>query len=262
MHPQSSRVSTSGGILSYTNRPCPTGWEQALPRLGPHSSAGTPPPPPRPPPFPSGSSSFGILGAPASRARRSSGSPSGLAVHLPLDPPRPSPGPAPRPRPGAGRPLCRRGPSFRAGTRLASLPHGTAGTGAAEPDSSCLLFRVDGETLPGGPAGWSRWVKGCVGPPFPGTLRLSLPWGRLPGAQRLGRGRPFQEESVPTGFCLQPGVGPVALWGRERTARSPRKPRQGPVGTHFSAHGLRLGALSPLVALGTRRSLCWKEGWV
>lgn len=44
---------------------------------------------------------------------------------------------------------------------------------------------------------------------------LALLWAGSVGAraERVGRGRPFLEESGPTGFCLQPEVGPVVLQG-------------------------------------------------
>lgn len=128
------------------NRPRPTGWSTAPPRLGPHSSAGTPPPPPRPTAFPSGSSSFGILGAPGFPRPPQLREPVQASPStFPLDPPCPSsPGGAPPPSsrcrpPPFGLP---RAPSPPQGPGSPFLPHGTAGTGAAEPGSSCLLFRV------------------------------------------------------------------------------------------------------------------------
>lgn len=54
---------------------------------------------------------------------------------------------------------------------------------------------------------------------------LALLWAGSVGAraERVGRGRPFLEESGPTGFCLQPEVGPVVLQG-EQTGRALKKP--------------------------------------
>lgn len=182
----------------------------------------------------------------ASRARRSSGSPS-----RPRRPPfswtHPAPPPwagRPRPRPGAGRPaLGRRGPPPLRRDR-ARPPHPTAqrGRGRRSQAPAAFCSAWDGETPPRGPAGLVEVGEGVRGAASSRGPFVSLPVGRLPGAQRLGRGWPFREESVPTGFCLQPGVGPVALRGEGvRTARSPQKSRQGPVGTHSSAQGLRLG---------------------
>lgn len=81
----------------------------------------------------------------------------------------------------SGAPFRPRGPS----SPLPSPhPHGTAGTGAEEPGSSCLLFRVGWQrpTRPGRPARLIRvgeWVRGGW-LASSRRLFLSLPMGRLP----------------------------------------------------------------------------------
>lgn len=137
------------------NRPRPTGWSTAPPRLGPHSSAGTPPP--QPPPSPQGALPSVSSEHRASRARRSSGSPS-----RPRRPPflwtHPGPPPRagrPRPRPGAGRPaLGRRGPPpFRRDRARPPYPTAQRGRGRRSQTPAAFCSAWDGETPPGGPAG-------------------------------------------------------------------------------------------------------------
>lgn len=50
---------------------------------------------------------------------------------------------------------------------------------------------------------------------FRETLALLWTGSVRARAERVGRGRPFLEESGPTGFCLQPEVGPVVLQGEQ-----------------------------------------------
>ncbi|XP_043343430.1 vegetative cell wall protein gp1-like [Cervus canadensis] len=139
MHPSVPAGSTSGGIPSYPAGPAPRAGARPLPVWVLIPLQG-------PPPFPSGSSSFGILGAPGfprppQLREPVQASPSTFQ----LDPPCPSslgraPPPSSRCRPPRSGPP--RAPSPPQGPGSPSPPHGTAGTGAAEPGSSCLLFRV------------------------------------------------------------------------------------------------------------------------
>lgn len=107
--------------------------------------------------------------------------------------------------------------------------------------------------LPFVPRGMAETWRPCWASPSGRAARgvglfretLALLWARSVGAraERVGRGRPFLEESGPTGFCLQPEVGPVVLQGEQtglpRNPRSVRslvsglRPSQRPL--HFSA---------------------------
>lgn len=114
------------------------------------------------------------------------------------------------------------------------------------------------ETPPGGPAGPMRvgeWVRG--GPTLQSVCVERDPsflsqWGGSPGAERAGRGWSFVQESLPTGFCLRPGVGQVTL---QRGLFSLQKPQQGPMKGHSSAQGLSVGPLHSFAALG-RHLVC------
>ena len=263
MHPRSpSRVSTSGGTPSYPPHEVEHG---PLPVWIPRSAAGTPPPFPLGELFLSYPRSLGLPLLPPEIREPLQAPPS---TFKPRTTPRLLPGALcspPRARrpfpPGVGggipRPGCR--PSLSGLPRVSSLPqgpgspsppppHSPAGTGAAEPGSSCLLFRV----------GWQRparrfcrpgrvgdWVRGAASSrrPF-----LSLPVGRLPRSPA-----PWERPALPRGvranrFLFATGVGPVS-W-RGRCSSLPQKPRQGPVETHSSAHGLRLGPFTVLLTCG------------
>lgn len=192
----------------------PAGWSAA------HSPSGSLIPLQGPPISPSGGSVFHILGAwgtPRSHPR--SGSPS-RPHRLPfsLEQPHPSSPGHFAPSPGPGAPSLResgegsagplagmpavplsgllRAPSPPRGPGFPSPPppHGTAGTGAAEPGSSCLLFRVGWQRpRPAVLLGWSGWGHGCVGPPLPGDPS-SLAAGRFPRSSA-----PWERPALPRG---------------------------------------------------------------
>lgn len=168
------------------NRPRPTGWSTAPPRLGPHSSAGTPPHHRAPPPFPQGALPLVSSEPRASRALRSSGSPS-----RPRRPPfrwtHPAPPPRagrPRPRPGAGRPPlgCRGPPPLRRDPARPPYPTAQRGRGRRSQAPAAFCSAWDGETPPRGPAGLVEVGEGVRGAASSRGPFVSLPVGRLPGA--------------------------------------------------------------------------------
>lgn len=139
----------------------------------------------------------------------------------------------PSPRIGAGWPPSGgpgRGPPYPRPSRLGELGsptrpplHSTAGTGAAEPGSSCLLFRV-GWQRPGGPVGRVRVGEPRVGPASSGRPPFSgvpAPSEREPSA--LGEAGHSWRSPGQQVFCLQPEVGPMALQG-SRPPELPRNP--------------------------------------
>lgn len=98
-------------------------------------------------------------------------------------------------------------------------PHSTAqrGRGRRSQAPAAFCSAWDGRDL-AALLGESGWASRAWGRPLPGDPRS--PVGRRAGsvrarAERVGRGRPFLEESGPTGFCLQPEVGPVVLQGEQ-----------------------------------------------
>lgn len=154
MHPQSSRASTSGGPSLYPTGPAHGAGARPPPRLGPHSSAGTPPPTtaflrelflryPRSPGLP----------APGPQLRWSPSQASSTFPGPTLAPP--PPGPAPCPRPGAGRPAwAAAGPSLSVDSACPPYPTAQRGRGRGGARLQLPFCSAwDGETLPGGPAG-------------------------------------------------------------------------------------------------------------
>lgn len=227
--PQSSRVSTSGGILSYPTGPALRAGARPLlvwvliPLQGP---------PPRPPPSPQGALPSVSSEPRASRARRSSGSPSGLAVHL-------SSGPTLALLPGPGAPAlvqvpaaplwAAAGPLPSAGTRLA-LPtprHSGDGGGGARlqlPFVPRGMERPRPAVLPG----WSRWVKGCVGPPFPGDPSSLSPWGGSREPSALGEAGPSKRSPCQQVFVCNPELARWLCGGEGRGQLAlPRNPGRG-----------------------------------
>lgn len=90
---------------------------------------------------------------------------------------------------------------------------------------------------------------------------LALLWAGSFGAraERVGRGRPFQEESGPTGFCLQPEVGPVALQGA-RVSALPSNPSPAGVSPFLGLGPQSLPAASPLqCCLGSSFEVCFDK---
>ena len=224
-----------------------------------------------PPHFPSGSSSFHILGAwgsPSSHPR--SGSPSRPhRLPLSLEQPRasslghfaPLPGPGGpslresgegSPVQDAGRPSlgCRGSPPFPRDQVLPPRPRPTAQRGRGRQSQAPAAFcsAWDGRDPARRfcrPGRVGDWVRGAASSrrPF-----LSLPVGRLPRSPA-----PWERPALPRGvranrFLFATGVGPVS-W-RGRCSSLPQKPRQGPVETHSSAHGLRLGPFTVLLTCG------------
>lgn len=154
-----------------------------------------------------------------------------LASHLSdrafsLEQPRPSPERArPSNRVRAGR------PSLRGPGEGDTLPHVflAPGTGFPSPAPTPQHSGDGGGEarlqLPFVPRGMAETWRPCWASPGGRAARgvglfretLALPWAGFVGAraERVGRGRPFLEESGPTGFCLQPEVGPVVLQGEQ-----------------------------------------------
>lgn len=155
MHPSVPAGSPPQAGSSLTQQAPPYGLEH-----GPSSSGSSflcRDPPPQPPPSPQGALPSVSSEHRASRARRSSGSPS-----RPRRPPflwtHPGPPPRagrPRPRPGAGRPaLGRRGPPpFRRDRARPPYPTAQRGRGRRSQTPAAFCSAWDGETPPGGPAG-------------------------------------------------------------------------------------------------------------
>lgn len=199
-----------------------------------------------------------------------------LASHLSygafsLEQPRPSPEcalppalPSPASEPAGllqgGVPYPKSSPR-RLGSPTRPPLYSTAGTGAAEPGSSCLLFRV-GWQRPGGPVGRVRVGEPRVGPASSGRPSFCcVPALFAARAERVGRVRPFLEESRPTGFCLQPEVGPVALQG-VRQRELPRNPSAAGVSLFLSLRPQSLPSASSLsYCLGAHlKSVLRKDG--
>lgn len=205
------------------------------------------------------------------------GAPPGLTVYLsawnnPTPPPRgtllPPPGREPLPSGSRGRgPLvrwrgCRRCPSpgccgpppLPGDQAFPPRPRPTAQRGRGRQSQAPAAFcsAWDGRD----PARLSCWAgrgggMGAWGRLFQETLPRSRRGGS-PGAQRPGRGRPFLEESEPTGFVCDPEL---ARWlcggGGPRPCPPQKRQRRNPF--------LRPGV--PFAALGRRLSLCWKGEW-
>ena len=181
-----SRVCTSGRIPSYPTGPAPRAGARPLPVWVLIPLQGPPPHHRAPPPFPQGALPLVSSEPRASRALRSSGSPS-----RPRRPPfrwtHPAPPPRagrPRPRPGAGRPPlgCRGPPPLRRDPARPSYPTAQRGRGRRSQAPAAFCSAWDGETPPRGPAGLVEVGEGVRGAASSRGPFVSLPVGRLPGA--------------------------------------------------------------------------------
>lgn len=212
------------------NRPRPTGWSTAPPRLGPHSSAGTPPPNHRLPlrelflRYPRSTGLPAPAAAPGARP--------GLAVHL-------SSGPTLALLPGPGAPALVQVPAAPLWAAAGPLP--SAGTGLALPTPRHsgdggggarlqLPFVPRGMERPR-PAvlpGWSRWVKGCVGPPLPGDPSSLSPWGGSREPSALGEAGPSKRSPCQQVFVCNPELARWLCGGEGRGQLAlPRNPGRG-----------------------------------